>query len=290
MASDGLDGLRRQADAGNPAAAAFTAVLAGLGLGEAQDWALALQRLARAAGLGSAAAQGQLRALSGRTDEAWAEMAAGVDLEPWLQPAEIRPYGGHPRIAEAAGFLTPQVCAWLIGRASGRLKHAPVYDAASGALVKGTARNNSAFGFLMADLDLVILLVRARIAATLGTEVSSLENLQILHYAPGQSFEPHYDFLDPAVPGYALEMQRAGQRKTTFLVYLNDAYEGGATDFPLLGLSYRGRTGDALMFANLDRAGEPDRSMLHAGLPPTRGEKWVFSQWVRQRPEGPAGG
>jgi hypothetical protein len=142
----------------------------------------------------------------------------------------------------------------------------------------------------MGDLDLVILLVRARIAATLGTEVSSLENLQILHYAPGQSFEPHYDFLDPAVPGYAVEMQRAGQRKTTFLVYLNEDYEGGATDFPLLGLSYRGRTGDALMFANLDRAGEPDRSMLHAGLPPTRGEKWVFSQWVRQRPGGAAGG
>ena len=28
----------------------------------------------------------------------------------------------------------------------------------------------------------------------------------------------------------------------------------------------------------------PDYESLHAGLAPTRGEKWLFSQWIRSKP------
>lgn len=70
----------------------------------------------------------------------------------------------------------------------------------------------------------------------------------------------------------------------TFLIYLNEEYEGGETAFPAIGLRYRGRAGDALFWANLDQQQLPDPLTLHAGLPPTSGEKWVFSQWIRERP------
>ena len=66
-------------------------------------------------------------------------------------------------------------------------------------------------------------------------------------------------------------------------MYLNDDYEGGETEFPAIGLRYRGRRGDALLFANVDIVGNPDRRSIHAGLPPTRGEKWLLSQWIRNR-------
>jgi prolyl 4-hydroxylase len=66
-------------------------------------------------------------------------------------------------------------------------------------------------------------------------------------------------------------------------MYLNDDYEGGETDFPALGLRHRGRKGDALLWANVDRVGDPDRRTLHAGLAATRGEKWLLSQWIRDR-------
>ena len=59
-------------------------------------------------------------------------------------------------------------------------------------------------------------------------------------------------------------MRVKGQRIKTCLVYLNAEFEGGETEFPKLGLKYRGRAGDA-------------------GLPPTRGEKWLFSQWMRSK-------
>jgi hypothetical protein len=112
-----------------------------------------------------------------------------------------------------------------------------------------------------------------------------MEPSQALHYAPGEQFEPHYDFLEPDVPGHVASIERRGQRIATVLLYLNEGYEGGETDFPILQLRRRGRTGGVLAFRNTDAAGWPDRRMFHAGLAPTSGEKWILSQWVRSKPE-----
>jgi prolyl 4-hydroxylase len=280
--ADALAELRRRAEAGHPVAAAYSAVLAGLGLGEPQDWAEALRRLARAAGLGSVPAQGQLQALAGRDGPDWDALAAEVDPGAWLAPVGFRALSEDPPVAQAAGFLPPAVCAWLIGRAHGRLARARMYGR-DGAMAERPGRSNSAFEFAMADLDLVVLLVRARIAAALAVAPQALETTQLLHYAPGERFAPHFDFLDPAAPGLADEIAAQGQRVATFLVYLNDGYEGGATAFPQLGLECRGRGGDGLTFRNVDASGGPDRRTLHAGLPPASGEKWLLSQWVRRR-------
>jgi prolyl 4-hydroxylase len=68
------------------------------------------------------------------------------------------------------------------------------------------------------------------------------------------------------------------------LIYLNDDYVGGETVFPRLGWAFKGQTGDALVFWNMSAAGEREMNSIHAGAPVTRGEKWLFSQWVRERP------
>jgi prolyl 4-hydroxylase len=65
------------------------------------------------------------------------------------------------------------------------------------------------------------------------------------------------------------------------LVYLSDDYEGGETSFPHTGLSFRGRAGDALLFRNAGADGRPDPLSLHAGLPVTRGTKYLASRWIR---------
>ena len=105
----------------------------------------------------------------------------------------------------------------------------------------------------------------------------------VLHYETGQQFAPHFDFIDPDLPQLRADLARRGQRVATFLLYLNDDHEGGETAFPDLGWRHRGRKGDALMFWNVDPAGAPDRRTRHAGLSPTRGEKWLLSQWIRAR-------
>ena len=68
------------------------------------------------------------------------------------------------------------------------------------------------------------------------------------------------------------------------LIYLNDDCEGGDTEFPQLGIRHRGAAGDALIFFSADASGRPDPRTVHAGRPPTAGEKWVLSQFVRNRP------
>jgi prolyl 4-hydroxylase len=74
------------------------------------------------------------------------------------------------------------------------------------------------------------------------------------------------------------------------LVYLNDDYEGGETDFPELGLRIRGAAGTGLLFANAMADGRPDPRMRHAGLPVQRGSKLVASRWIRARaPQQPEG-
>jgi len=264
--------IRRRAAAGEPEAACFAAVLAGMGVGEPQSWSEALRRLERAARLGSDAAARQ------------AEVLADVgDVAAWLLAPDRERLLRDPRISAVRGFLTPGICRWLIGRAEGRVTRALVYDPQGGGAREEQARSNSAFEFVFADLDLVSVAVRARIAATLAMPQGALEPIQVLHYAVGQTFERHHDFLDVSVPGYAADVARSGQRIGTFLVYLNDGFDGGETDFPLLGLRFKGAVGDALMFANVTPAGAPDRRTLHAGLPPAAGEKWLLSQWVRDR-------
>ena len=286
MQPEDIQQIRTRAAAGDADALAFWALLAAMGVGEPQDWRAAFERLGRAAARGSASARGQLEVLAGgqavRADD-WPALAAGVDLSRWLTPPERERLLRAPRISAARGFLSPRACDWLIARARAQVAPALVYDPASGGARREAARSNSAAEFAFTDLDVVLAVVRARIAVTVGVPPGALEPIQVLHYAVGQTFERHYDFLDTSVAGYAAEVARAGQRIATFLVYLNDAYEDGETDFPMVGLTFKGRPGDALMFANVDPGGRPDRQTLHAGLPPSAGEKWLLSQWIRDR-------
>ena len=125
--------------------------------------------------------------------------------------------------------------------------------------------------------------VLARIVALADVPPSGVEVTHVLHYKVGEQFAPHYDFLDVNVPGHAKDVALRGQRAMTLLVYLNEDYEAGETAFPLLGKAFKGRKGDALVFWNLEPDGTPDRRTLHAGTAPTRGEKWLLSQWIRIR-------
>ena len=86
------------------------------------------------------------------------------------------------------------------------------------------------------------------------------------------------------MPDLAREVELRGQRIATFLIYLNDGFEGGETDFPEAKVRFKGKRGDALMFRNVDQSGAPDFCTVHAGLLPTRGQKWLSSQWVRSKP------
>jgi hypothetical protein len=282
---------------GGGEAAALVAVLAGAGAGTPRSWPLAVDYLTRSAELGWTPARLQMAMLSADPSLAaaarsadppadlWPKLRRSLDLRPWLTPpGEVRTLSESPAILTGEAFLPPAACDWLIGRADSRRKRATVYDPDTGAPLADPARTNTAAEIPLAEWDLILLLAVARIGATLRVPLEVMEPTNFLHYEVGQEFVPHHDYLDEAEPGYAEDMARRGQRVSTFLVYLNEGFEDGETDFPLAGVRHKPGKGGALWFHNVRPDGTPDRRTLHAGLPPSAGEKWILSQWVRKPP------
>jgi hypothetical protein len=83
--------------------------------------------------------------------------------------------------------------------------------------------------------------------------------LRIYRYEPGQHFGPHHD----------QSYQDAEGRRSllTFMVYLNEGFEGGSTTFPDQERIIVPRTGMALLFQHM---------LLHAGEPVITGTKYVL--------------
>jgi hypothetical protein len=285
---DGAQLLLDAVKAGSPEAAVRLANLVALGAHVDQSWVGALSLLVVAAERGSESAQGQLNTLAGRSAveaapaDGWRGVAERIDLAKWLAPCEGTTLCESPLVRTFAEFIPEQACGWLIERARGRLKRALIYDPAHGD-VADEMRTNTAAGFDLIDADLVQIAIQYRMATAVGLPVHNMEGPTVLHYDVGEQITNHFDFLNPKIPNYADEVTKRGERIITFLVYLNDEYAGGETDFHLLGLRHKGRRREGLFFTNALPNGRPDTRMVHAGLPPTSGEKWIVSQFIRNR-------
>ncbi len=271
---EGLDLIEAAAARDDTTALQLLAVLSALGVGRSKGWSQALRLVARAADCGDERAQGQMAILGD---------PAKFDLAQWFDAAEAEQRCEAPRILTLGAFLPKPACDWIVKRARGRLEAARVHNPETGGSSVEYNRNNTGCGFSVLDSDLILELANMRVAATIQVSRQQQEPTNVLHYDPGQEFQPHFDFIDPAEPHFTEQVRQQGQRIATALIYLNDDYEGGETDFPRLNWRFKGAKGDALIFWNVALTGALEKSSLHAGLPPTSGEKWIYSKWVRDR-------
>ena len=224
----------------------------------------------------AAAARSLLAALAPDDASAAAELRLAQVEAP---TATAEPQSADPAITMLRGLLTAAECEHLIAQAAARLQPSSIVDPATGRRVPHPVRTSLGTNFGPAHEDLVVRRINRRIADASGTQVEAGEPLHVLAYTPGQEFRLHLD----ALPGVA------NQRTYTMLVWLNDAFEGGETVFPALGLSLCGQPGDALLFANVGADGRADERTRHAGLTPTSGQKWLASRWIRAQPISPFG-
>ena len=183
-----------------------------------------------------------------------------------------------PIVRVLDGLLDEGECAALIDAARPRLDRA-LTVAEDGKHQVDERRTSAGMFFKLGETPLVRT-IEQRLARLLDLPVEHGEGLQVLHYLPGQEYEPHYDWFDPTQPGFATLTARGGQRVASVVMYLNTPEEGGGTAFPQVGLTVTARTGSAVYFAY--ETG--DTSSLHAGLPVIRGEKWIATKWLRERP------
>ncbi|MDB5975520.1 MAG: hypothetical protein JWR07_2280 [Nevskia sp.] len=278
--------LAAAADRNHGEAAAQMATLAAAGAWMPQEWSAALDFLVQGAQAGSLRAQDQLLLLADETSGSrntevvrqsinWRALREEINLQAWINPALARqPLCESPRIRLAQSFASLQICRWLIGLARGKVRPAMMYNGKGSHFT--AERTNSDYFFDIVGSDVIVAATRQRISSLLKMPTFAMEPPQILHYAIGQQLKAHYDHIGGG-NGYE------GERIATFLLYLNDDYEGGELDFPKVELRLKARAGNGVYFSNVDHAGLPDKLTLHCGLEVTKGEKWVFSQWIHDR-------
>lgn len=290
------DGVRLIASAiehGDAQAMSVMAALKGAGAWTQHSWDESMDLLGRAAEGGSVDAREQLLMIAGdpalvaeahggtATAGIWQRLRKGVDLEKWVAPPPATQVCDWPKIYTAEKFATPELCKWLIGRGSGKFKPGMMFNGKQRVFL--ATRTCTDFSFSVVEGGVALLLLRVRVMLLTGLGIEQMEPPQIFHYALGQEVKAHYDGIYDGTHGYGPEGTYRGDRLATFLMWLNDDYEGGELKFLKVGQSFKGRAGDAVFFASM-RDGKPDPQALHAADPITRGEKFIFSQWIHDRP------
>ena len=259
--------LRRAVEIGHVDAALMEVALTANGSGGPMGWAAALELLQTAA----------------RNDPVAQDQYALIDLMrlrsdgyPVAKPSG-QALTSQWDVRLFRGFLSAGECHHIIMQGEDLLEPAMVVDPQTGRSVPNSVRTSDGGIFGPAREDMVIQAINRRIAAASGTTVSCGEPLTLLRYAIGQQYRAHHDCLP----------QTSNQRAWTMLVYLNEGYAGGETEFPRLGLSIKGRKGDALLFRNVDDHGLPAPAAAHLGASVTAGQKWLCTRWIRASPHDP---
>lgn len=164
-------------------------------------------------------------------------------------------------------ILTDEECEHIKSKALPKLKMSTVSDD----MIVDDAIRRSETAWLHTD-DKVVHNVIHKCLRYTNKPCENCEGIQVLRYKPRGFYSLHQDASN----------SHRNKRAHTFILALNDEYEGGTTYFPVLNKHYKLNKGDALFFDTLDSHGMVNRKSLHTGEEVKRGEKWVCNIWVRQ--------
>ncbi len=180
------------------------------------------------------------------------------------------------------GFMNPAECAKLIEIIMPALSPSTLAD-----VTYDREFRTSRTAFTRDLRSSVIDAIEARVCRTLGINPTYATDIQVQHYDVGQQFKPHWDYFEPGGAVYQRHAGIRGNRTWTFMVYLNEDMEGGATRFTEVDLSVQPRMGMALFWNNLNADGSPNVATRHCGEPVTKGRKLIITKWFRVHGDGP---
>jgi len=194
-----------------------------------------------------------------------------VTCEQRLAETQPKIISADPYIALYPGLFSPAECRYLAVLAAPWLDKAMVtVEGAETQFERVRDADSSAISHLTEDL--VVQRINRCIAAATGTNPEWGEPLNVLRYKQGQQYRPHHDGRGSG---------EGPMRIKTALIWLNEQFDGGETEFPSLNIRVRGGVGDMLVFRNVHDDGSQDDRLVHAGLPVSNGVKWMASRWIR---------
>lgn len=194
-----------------------------------------------------------------------------------------------PKLAVLSGLLSVDECGALIAAARTVIAPSLVIDERTVDNTVHETRTSSGMHFPPGSSTIADEIQR-RIMSIIGLPIDRAEPLQVLRYGPGEEYVPHFDFFAVGEPtgepgeGPATTVSRFGQRVATMICYLSSVESGGATVFPEIGFEVRPLPGRAVYFTYLGADGAVDPMSLHGGAAVHAGEKWIVTQWCRERP------
>jgi len=172
----------------------------------------------------------------------------------------------NPKIIKTV--LTKDECDHIKQVASKKLHASTVSKSRN---IDETIRKSETAWIKASEDPVVDKLIRKCVSMT-DRPLSNCEDLQVLKYEPGGFYKPHQD----AFP------DDKNKRMYTFIIALNDEYEGGETVFPNINKSYRLEKGDVLFFNALNNYECMTKKALHGGASVKSGEKWICNLWIRK--------
>ncbi|KAH8328018.1 hypothetical protein KR067_003070, partial [Drosophila pandora] len=127
------------------------------------------------------------------------------------------------------------------------------------------------------------LRINRRIADMTGLEMNENMVLHLTNYGLGGHFGKHVDYVELAKRPPNFFGDLGGDRIATALLYASDVPLGGTTVFTKLKLSIEPKKGSALIWFNLNNAGDPDPMSEHSACPVVLGSRWTISKWIHER-------
>jgi len=183
-------------------------------------------------------------------------------------------------IEEIPNFLSQEECNRIIALSVNNLSQSKLFKE------KDTEDLNvrrSKQAWLTDQTDPILLAISERIAQRTQTNITDQESYQVVKYDKDGFYKPHFDACDLKRSNDCERMNRGkGPRYITFLMYLNDDFEGGGTFFPELNQTVKPETGKAVIFYNVDVDGYVLPKSRHGGLE-VDGEKWIANKWIHRK-------
>jgi len=179
---------------------------------------------------------------------------------------------------EVNNFLTPKECQHLISLIDANHSRSSVVVGGTDGTDVTDHRTSSTSNLDMNDPT--VSGIQRKIADYLKLDIKKGEALQGQVYDVGQYFKPHNDFFSG--PAYDMHCKASGNRTHTFMVYLNDNFKGGGTNFTALNKTIEPETGKGVWWHDL-KDGEEQHQYMHEGVAVDEGNKYIVTSWWREK-------
>ena len=174
----------------------------------------------------------------------------------------------EPRVIK--NLITHEECDFLISFENEKLYNSNISNNKQSKIRKSIEKSHKH------DSHEIVTTIFNKCSKIVKKPVNFFERVHIVKYKIGGYYNWHRD-ANKEMPGY--------DRIYTIIIYLNDEYEGGETNFPLLNTSYKLSKGDALFFHNYNTDLSYTCLSTHEACIVKSGEKHVANFWIHSSPD-----